>query len=59
MYTSPTLSVHCLNLGDRILYPNSHINNLIGELILVNLDVIGLLVDLLLDDGFRFSARST
>ena len=27
--------------GDRILYPNSHINNLIGLLILVNLDVLG------------------
>ena len=53
------------------LYLNSHINNFVcvlilrdldvcglvplGVLILGNLNVLGLLVDLLLDDGFRFS----
>ena len=64
---SPTLSVHRLNLGNRFLYHNSHINNFVCVLTLGNLDVLGLaplgvyglLIDLLLGDGFRFSARSS
>ena len=58
----PTLSVHCLNLGNLFLYHNSHnshINNFVSVLILGNLDVLGLLVDPFLGDGFRFSARSS
>ena len=55
-----------LNLRDRILYHDSHINNFVSVLILRNLDgfslvplgVFGLLVDLLRGDGFPFSARS-
>ena len=54
---SPILSVRSLNLGLLSLYHNSHINNFVSVLILGNLDVLGLLVDLLLHDGFRFSAR--
>ena len=56
---SPTLSVHSLNLGLLSLYHNRHIHYSVSVLILVNLDVLGLLVHLLLDDGFRFSARSS
>ena len=36
--------------GENCLYRNNHINNFVCVLILVNLDVLGLLVDLLLGD---------
>ena len=57
--------MHSLNLRNKFLYHNSHINNFVSALILRNLDVFGLvplgvfglLVDLLRGDGFRFSAR--
>ena len=45
-----------LHLEKLFLYRNSHINNFVCVLILVNPDVLGLLVDLLLSDWFRFSA---
>ena len=56
---SPILSVHRLNLGNKILYYNSHFNNFVRVLILCNLDVCGLVplgvldlvVDLLDDPG--------
>ena len=64
---SPILSVHSLNLGILFLSHNGHINNFVSVLILRDLDVLGLVplgvfghvVDLLLGDGFRFSARSS
>ena len=59
-FPSPTLSVHSLNLRDGILYHNRNINNFVSVRILRDLDVCGLvpgdLSDLLLGDGFRFSA---
>ena len=58
-FPSPTLSVHRLNLRNLFLYHNSDINNFVSVLILGNLDVLGLLVDLHLGIGFRFSARSS
>ena len=42
-----------LNLRDLSLHRNRHINNLVNVLSLRNLDVLGLLVDLLLGDGFH------
>ena len=59
---SPTLSVHSLNLRKLSLHRSRHIHNFVSVRILRNLDVLGLvpdyLSDLLLSDGFRFSARS-
>ena len=56
-FLSPTLSVHRLLVGKVFLYRNSHINNFVC--VLGNLDVLGLLGDLLLIDGCRFSVRSS
>ena len=53
-----SLSVHRLILRKLSLYHNSHINKFVCVLILRNLGMLGLLVDLLLVDWFRFSARS-
>ena len=48
---SPTLSVRLLILGETCFcHHNSHINNFVCVLILRNLDVLGLVVDLLLVD---------
>ena len=66
-FPSPTLSARSLNLRVLSLPLNRHIINLVSVLILRDLDVCGLVplgvlghvVDLLLDDGFRFSARSS
>ena len=66
-FPSPTLSARSLNLRVLSLPLNRHINNFVSVLILRDLDVCGLVplgvlghvIDLLLDDGFRFSARSS
>ena len=50
--------VHRLILKDSFLSPNSHINKFVCVLTLGNLDVLGLLVDLLLVDKYVFSALS-
>ena len=55
-FPSPTLSVHSLNQRKLSLHLNRHIHNFVIVLILRNLDLV---VDLLLDDLFRFSARSS
>ena len=69
-FPSRILSVPHWNQQELPLYINSHINNFVsvlilrdldvcgGVLILENLDVLGLLVDLLMGDWFRFSTRS-
>ena len=48
-----------LNLGKLSLHLNRHIHNFVSVQILVNVDVLRLLDDLFLDDGFRFFARSS
>ena len=45
--------MHRLILRKLFLYLNSHINNFVSVLILGNLDVLGLLVDLVLGDLLR------
>ena len=46
-----TVFLHCLGRGHLSLYNNGHVINLCKELHLWNLDVLGHLVDLFLDDG--------